>query len=310
MAEPDVPAIRALLRRWLDRRLEADGRDWVAASLARLAAAASEPELVRALDLAVGLASRRAGKRDLSLDPADLAEADRARPGWDPRDLSCDQAARLLFVLATVPDDAGSAGQDEAGFVRRLERLWATADVGELVAFLRGLPLYPDPARHVARAAEGVRSNMTAVFRAVAHDNPYPAERFSEATWNHMILKALFVGVPLAPVHGLDRRANPDLARMLVDYARERRAARRPVPVDLWRCVGPHADDAALAELADLLRTGDPQERAAAALALAACPHPDAPALLAGVPDLAGAVATGRITWDGLVPGSTEGEAR
>lgn len=302
MTDPDVPAIRALLRRWLDRRLDADAGAWLAAALARLEADRPEAEAVRALDLAIGLAGRRAGKRDLSLDPAELAGAGRVRPGWDPRDLSCDGAARLLFVLA------GPA--DGPGFARCLDRLFATADVAERVVLLRGLPLYPDPARHVARAAEGVRSNMTAVFRAVAHDNPYPAECFPEATWNHMVLKALFVGVPLAPILGLDRRANPDLARMLLDYAHERRAAHRPVPVELWRCVGPHADDAALADLAGLLHGGDPHGRAAAALALAASPRPEAQALLRAAPDLAAAVAAGRITWDGLVSGSTEGDAR
>ena len=60
---------------------------------------------------------------------------------------------------------------------------------------------------------------MRPVFEAVAHPNPYPSERFSETQWNHLVLKALFIGTTLAPIQGLDQRRNADLARMLIDYA-------------------------------------------------------------------------------------------
>ncbi len=73
----------------------------------------------------------------------------------------------------------------------------------------------------------------------MAHRNPYPSERFAENRWNHMVLKAIFVGSPLHPIQGLDARANPPLARMLCDYAHERWAAGRPVSPELLRCVGP-----------------------------------------------------------------------
>ena len=43
-----------------------------------------------------------------------------------------------------------------------------------------------------------------------------------------MVVKALFIGSPLRPSWA--RRApNPDLAKMLIDYAHERWAAGRPV---------------------------------------------------------------------------------
>ena len=66
---------------------------------------------------------------------------------------------------------------------------------------------------------------MRAVFEAVAHRSPYPREQFAENRWNHMVLKALFVGSALHPIQGLEERANPALARMLCDYAHERWAA-------------------------------------------------------------------------------------
>jgi hypothetical protein len=182
-----------------------------------------------------------------------------------------------------------------------LDQLCQTADVGELVAFYRGLPLYPDPAQHRLRAAEGVRSNMKAVFEAVAHRNPYPAEELSEGAWNQMVLKALFVGSALGPIQGLDQRSNPTLMRMLCDYAHERWAAKRPISPELWRCVGRHADEAALADLKHVMDTGTPPERQAAALALADSPAPAARDVLERDAELGSAIASGKITWNSVV---------
>lgn len=65
-----------------------------------------------------------------------------------------------------------------------------------------------------------------------------------------MVLKALFIGSRLAPIKGLDERANPELAQILREYAHERWSAGRPVNPELWRCVGPFATSAdALADL-------------------------------------------------------------
>ena len=61
-----------------------------------------------------------------------------------------------------------------------------------------------------------------------------------------MVLKALFVDSALAPITGLDERANPELARILIDYARERWAAGRPVTPELWRPVKPFMEDPAI----------------------------------------------------------------
>jgi len=275
----------SLLRDWLSRQLPAAQREWLASTVDALRSTPSD----RALFLAVSLVPRRTGKADLALGPSDLDAAAACRPGWNPAGWSVDQAARVLLLLAVAePAD---------DFARRLEQLCVTADVGELISFYRGLPLYPEPARYAARAAEGVRSNMKAVFEAVAHRNPYPGEQLGEGAWNQMVLKALFIGSALHPVAGLDARANPALARMLCDYAHERWAAGRPVSPELWRCVGPHADAAALDDLRRVLDAGGAREREAAALALAACPAPQAARLLDGAPDLAARARAGEPGW-------------
>jgi len=261
-----------LLETWLDARLDGAARAWLRDALARLRSAATERELY----LFVSQVARRVGKAPLALGAAELRAASASRPGWDPLDWTADNAARVLLLLASSTD---------GGAVRaRLDTLCSAADVDELVAFYRGLPLYPDPPCHALRAAEGVRSNMRVVFEAVAHRNPYPAEQFDEPAWNQMVLKALFVGSTLEPVAGLDARRNPALARMLCDYAHERWAARRVVSHELWRCVGPYATGAVLDDFRRLLAAGTAEERRAARAALAESPDPQAAHLLASAP--------------------------
>ncbi len=277
-----------LLQRWLRRQLPGDAADWLEAQALAVGDAATD----RALFLAIGLVHRRIGKADLALSAADTAAAEAARPGWRPAGWSLDQAARIFLLLA--------AGGPAARFAERLEQLFATADVGELIAFYRGLPLYPEQPRYVERAAEGVRTNMKAVFEAVAHDNPYPAEQFSEHRWNQMVVKALFIGSTLHPIEGLERRWNRDLTRMLCDYAHERWAAGRTVSYELWRGVGHHADKAAIDDLARVFDSGAPIERQAAALALGESPHGEAASILSRDPILAAAVRGGQISWEGL----------
>jgi hypothetical protein len=276
-----------LLRDWLRRQLPGDAAEWLEAQ-----AVAGRSATDRNLFLAISLVHRRIGKADLDLSATDKASADTARTGWRPAGWSLDQAARVFLLLA--------AGGPPDRFAARLEQLFATADVSELIAFYRGLPLYPDQPRYADRAGEGLRTNMKAVFEAVAHNNPYPAEQFTESRWNQMILKALFIGSALHPIEGLERRWNSDLTRMLCDYAHERWAAGRTVSYELWRGVGPHADAAAIDDLARVIDSGAPVERQAAALALAGSPHRDAADILGRDPALAAAVRDGQISWEAL----------
>jgi hypothetical protein len=279
---------RELLDRWLARQLPAEAAAWLQQSVARLQSGAPDRDLY----MAVSLVTRKVGKDDLRLEPGDLRDANAARPGWDPRGWSAEQAARVRLLLALEGDPARLA--------RGLEQLCITGDVAELAAFYRGLPLYPEAPRYLERATEGLRTNMKSVFESIAHRNPYPSEQFPEAAWNQMVLKTLFVGSTLGPIVGLDTRTNPALARMLLDYAHERWAASRPVSPELWRCVGPQATGAAVQDLEKVLKQGTEPERKAAALALRASPDPAAAAALQRAPDLARLVGEGKLTWEGL----------
>lgn len=205
----------------------------------------------RDLHIVLGLAPRRLGKTDLELSAADLRAADDARPGWDPRGWSVDGAAKVAALLAF---------DGQRPFAETFKDLRRTADAAELIALYRGLALYPGPEALGFEAGEGLRSNLRPVFEAIAHRNPFPRDHFDQHRWNHMVLKALFVGSELAPITGLDERANPELARILIDYARERWAAGRPVSPELWRPVRPFANDPAISAELDRLPPEHRQE--------------------------------------------------
>lgn len=279
-------AVRELLRIWLHRQLLADKFTWLDAQLSKVRAGQR-----RDLDVLFGLAPRKLGRDDLTLSADDLAAASAARPGWDPGLWTVDEAARILALL-----EFSAAGRFSDAFLD----LCRTAEVGEAIALYRGLPLYPDPASLEWQVGEGLRTSMRAVFEAIAHRSPFPKENFSEDRWNHMVLKALFIGSTLSPIQGLDERRNQTLAQILSDYAHERWAAGRPVTPELWRCLGPFAEGILLDDLERLASSQEKHERRAAALALAASPDSRAPTVLARLPEEARLVKAGALSWDSL----------
>lgn len=279
--------IAAQLTTWLIARLEEPALTWVNAATQKLAASdASE----RTLFARFSAASRQVGKADLTLTEADLRTAASLRSGWQPVHWSVDQAARSLLLL-TFP----SADADR--YVAAVAKLFSAADVGEQVALYQSLPLFPHPERFKEQAIEGLRTNITAVFNAIALNNPYPADYFNEAEWNQMVLKALFVDSRLSQIQGLDARANAKLARMLSDYAHERWAAGRSVNPQLWRPIGPFAEGALAADLAKVMESGEDFEQQAAALACTSAANPEVQALVNRVPELKQAIADGTLTW-------------
>jgi hypothetical protein len=279
--------IRDLLRRWIENRAPEEGGQWLTEKHDEIAAGAPS----RVFYTSFSAVPRYLGKADLELSASEQERADDVRTGWHPASWSVDQAGRILLALSLPHDDPDD-------YRAELDRVFEHADVGESVALCLALPLLPHPEQHRERAAEGVRSNMTAVLAAVALRNPYPAEQFDDTAWNQMVLKAAFEGLPFQEIYGLDDRANPTLARMLVDYAHERWAADRPVSPELWRPVGPFAEGEAVDDLAHVLADGTAPERAAAALALHDSPDERSEAILAEHEDLRRRVTDERLTWD------------
>lgn len=242
---------------WIVRAATESSAAWFRGAINDIVHASTD----RPLAVAIGLAPRRLGKMDLALAPDDAARATALRPGLDVSDWSVDQLARVAFMAA-------SHTGDEVAFAARLDSFCTTAEINELIALCRGLPVYPGASLLEPRAREAVRSGMKPVFEAVAHRNPYPSEVFSEDAWNQMVVKAFFIGSSLWPIQGLDRRSNSHLARMLVGLAQERWAAGRPVSAEVWRCVAPYADSEGVAALTHAFDTGNDKDRLAITLAL------------------------------------------
>jgi len=86
---------RGLLARWLSRQIPVEARTWLDKSVAQVQSSGKDADLY----LAVSLVTRKVGKADLMLAEADLRDANSSRSGWDPRQWSVDQAARVMLIL-------------------------------------------------------------------------------------------------------------------------------------------------------------------------------------------------------------------
>ena len=276
-----------LLAAWLQKRLTNDEFQWLTAQIQESLHSNSN----KALFITLGKIPRTISRKDLQLDPTELAAGQALRPGWNPTDWNLSGAARILLI-AQMAQARGDA------FIATYRDICRTADVTELVELYSALPLLRPHKQIDDQIGDGLRSNMRSVFEAIAHRNPYPAENFDQHRWNHMILKLLFIDSTLAPVQQLDTRANPELATILCDYAHERWAAGRPVSCELWRCVGPFANGKQIDDLARALSEPDKHQQQAAAIALAQSDDPAAMTVLQTNPQLHDAVTQGQLRWD------------
>lgn len=247
----------AFLHGILSRQSHGESLSWL-----KQKAAALETEFTeRSLYLAFSQLPRFFGKQNILFRDEDMRAASQLRKGFNPSAFTEVQVARVLLALM-IPSD------DVQRYLKILNNIFSTAEVKELVALYSALPLLPHPEHLKARACEGIRSNITVVFDAIALHNPYPADFLDDNAFNQMVLKAVFIERPLNKIYGLDQRANKSLARMLSDYAHERWAASRHVTPELWRPVGPFIDEELLKDMERVLEQGSELEKQAAALAI------------------------------------------
>jgi hypothetical protein len=285
----DTQHVLFLLRQWLKLVSTPAGVDWLDRVRDRLADGEDDGFFFAAF----AAVPQHLGRTPLSLRPEDRAEAIMARPGWHPQHWTADIAARAVLLLSY--DDS-----EPESYTDMLTHLLKGGHLDQSIAVYRSLPLLPYPERHVTWASAATRSDLRPLFEALALCNPYPAERFDECAWNRLIMKAVFLGVPLETVEGLERRANHVLAHELRDYALQRRESGHPVPARLWQAVGSYATGPILDEMARMLAGSDPAQQQAAALVLSRSRDPLAARILSSRPDLREAVASGQLSWDRL----------
>lgn len=239
--------------------------------------------------LAFSFTSRFIRKKKLELTPEQSAEADKIRKGFQPEYWNLLQVVRTYFLLM-LPY------QNEKIYIEQLARLHETADIDEQITLYSALPLLPYPEELTKRAAEGIRTNITDVFDAIALHNPYPSDFLNESAWNQMLLKAVFMQRPLYRIYGVEKRKNPELAGMLVDFAHERWAAKRKVVPELWRFVGPFVSKPFLSDIVKVVQ-GEPLERQAGLMACAASDLFETQELLNQYPDIKKKIENGSLNW-------------
>ncbi|MBF0243814.1 MAG: EboA domain-containing protein [Planctomycetes bacterium] len=216
--------LQSLLFEWLSVRLQAAEVAWLREQTGERGADS------RSVLKSFTLVSRKIPKGSLSLSEGERESAERALPGWEPDGWELQEAARATLLLSapTMP---------RASYLKLCQDLFSCASLSEATALYKSLSLTRYPAEMLEHAQEGLRSNITEIFEAVALRNPYPETFFDENTWNHMILKALAQGIPLNKIRGICRRKNRSLTRMLEDLIRERKAAGRELPAEIEICL-------------------------------------------------------------------------
>jgi hypothetical protein len=246
----------------LASRLSGEAASWLDRARTEITRGVEPGRFCELVSVASRHASRHAQGRGLVPLRAEIDRASAACEGWNPERWSLLDSARALLVLSR--DDLEEPSASES-----LEEAFHFADVGEMCALHRALQFLPRPSRYLWRAGEGCRSSIRAVFEAAACDTGYPARNFGDLAWRQLVIKALFVEAPLWRIHGLDARLDPELARMALDLAEERRSAGRPVQHELWLCLGPQPGERGRAAIERELAGRHTLGRRAAAIALA-----------------------------------------
>lgn len=241
------------------------------------------------LILLFNASSRVIRKDKVQLTVDQLMEADAIRKGLQPKRWNLLEFVRIYFLIQ-IPHEDGEL------FRRDLNRLYETCDLDQQVAFYKALPLLPYPDQLIKRATEGIRTNITDVFDAIALNNPYPGDFLSQDAWNQMVLKAVFMQRPLYLIHESDNRMNADLADILIDFAHERWAANRSVTPELWRFVGPYLTADQLPDIQRVL-SGSPLEKEAGLLACYESTLTSAHNFLDDYPEIKDRIKAGELNW-------------
>jgi HEAT repeats len=141
-------------------------------------------------------------------------------------------------------------------------------DSREKKAVVQGLSLLPEAYRFLDLALDAGRRAETTLFHAVACDNPFPARHYPELEFNKLVMKAAFVGAPIARIVGRERRANPELARMAMDHVSEQESAVRRFDPQIWLAVAAFPPPGAVGRMVGYLSHSVAEQRLWAARAL------------------------------------------
>ncbi len=259
--------------------------DWLKVQAGQVQSSGSEAKFF----LAFSRASRYFKRVPLTIGAVQNMEASGLVEGLDLTHWDVLQTART-FLLLQYP-------LQKSGWFHAFNQLFETADMYEHQALFASLPVMPYPEDMIPRAIDGLRTNVSLIFDAIALNNPYPAVYFPEPNWNQMVLKAIFMQRPLYQIQRLDDRNNAALANIASDYAHERWAAGRKVMPELWQLTVPFMNEEFLRDIRRVLDSPDPLEVKAGVLTCYESEFPAAKALALGFPDIVEEIEKGEISW-------------
>lgn len=287
--QADLAKVKEFLCQLIKQQAKLEGMQWLDQQAGKL----NKEWNPRTFYFTFSSVPRFMGKASVPYSDEVLQQADQLRKGFYPKGWDVTQLARTYILLFLPHEDAEQ-------YLLTIDRMFETADMYEQQALYAALPLLPHPEELTGRAAEGVRTNMTNVFDAIALHNPYPADYMEQKAWNQLLLKAVFMGRPLYKIYHADTRANPELARMLVDFAHERWAAHRQVTPEIWRFVAPYLSEEYLPDVERTIRLGEPLGVEAVLLACSENTNSGGKELLDEHPAIKNRIASGQVNWQSI----------
>ncbi len=220
---------KAILNRESSQYFSKSGQQWFNKALQVLT---TSKQITDDLGLYSAMAKRKLGVDRLQNSTTIETRSD----SLDIRHWTISDAARMILLMTAIECNPGQAESIITAYYRM-------GDESESMALVRGLILFAPNAYLTKIALDVGRTNSLEVLAALTLDNPYPACFYSEVEFNQMVLKALFLGLAIERISGIEQRANPDLTRMGESYVVEREEAGRSVPVDTWLAIGPYASE-------------------------------------------------------------------
>ena len=211
-----------LFQQIIKRNLSSDARDWLQKKIDLI----KTEERSMQLNLSFSMLPRQTGRDIIELRNDETAEINLS--GMDLSDWTIDKLCRV-WLLMQIPEG------DKENYLRKINSLFATAEMNEQVALYAALPFYCYPEEWIARCEEGIRSNIGTVLEAIMYHNPYPAKFLSTPSWNQLVLKAFFTEKDVSKIYRLYERVNPALSETLLDYVQERLAAHRTVAPEIYQ---------------------------------------------------------------------------
>jgi hypothetical protein len=117
----------------------------------------------------------------------------------------------------------------------------------------------------LALVRDAFRSNDPRLVTAAAA----AAGQLADDEVDQVLMKCVFMGIPLEQVPMLADRATGKTARMVAGFVLERVCAGRDVAPDVWAVIDRYPPEAELAQIGEQLHAPDPERRRAASAALA-----------------------------------------